>query len=63
MAALPVGGLLVFDPGFFSGWWLDDLTDPQKVLVTRMREKTAYRTAQGLSQGAYDRDDMIQVGL
>jgi len=63
MAALPVGGLLVFDLGFFSFLWFDDFTDQQKFFVTRMREKTAYRTAQVLSQGAYYRDEMIQVGL
>src|SRR5206468_6522161 len=31
--------------------------------VTRMREKSAYRTVQVLSQGASYRDEMIQVGL
>ena len=44
LAALPVGGLLVFDLGFFSFLWFDDFTDQQKFFVTRMREKTAYRT-------------------
>jgi hypothetical protein len=63
MAALPVGGLLGFDLGFFSFWWVDDFTDQRQFLVTRRREKPAYRTAPGLSQGAYDRDDIIQVGL
>ena len=63
MAALPVRGLLVFDLGFFSFWWFDDFTDQQKFFVTRMREKIAYRTVQVLSQGAYYRDEMIQVGL
>src|ERR671922_1089423 len=63
LTALPVGGLLVFDLGFFSFLWFDDFTDPQKCFVTRMREKIAYRTVQVLSQGAYYRDEMIQVGL
>jgi len=62
LAALPVGGLLVFDLGFFSCLWCDDFTDQQKGFVTRMREKTAYRTVQELSCGLYDRDQMIQVG-
>lgn len=63
MAALPVGGLLVFDLGFFSCLWFDNFTDQQKVFVTRMRAKIAYRTVQMLSQGEYYRDEMIQVGL
>ena len=62
MAALPIGGLLVFDLGFFSFLWFDDFTDQQKFFVTRMRAKTAYRTVQGLSQGPYYRDEIIQVG-
>jgi hypothetical protein len=37
MAALPMGGLVVFDLGFFSFLWFDDFTDPQKFFVTRMR--------------------------
>ena len=62
MAALPVGGLLVFDLGFFSFLWFDDFTDQQKFFVTRMREKTAYRTVHALSGGPYDRDEIMQVG-
>ena len=62
MAALPIGGLLVFDLGFFSFLWFDDFTDQQKFFVTRMRAKTAYRTVQVLSQGPYYRDEIIQVG-
>jgi DDE family transposase len=63
MAALPVGGLVVFDLGFFSFLWFDDFTNQQKFFVTRMREKTAYRTGAVLSQGAYYRDELVQVGL
>ena len=62
LAALPVGGLLVFDLGFFSFLWFDDLMDQKKYFVTRMREKTAYRTVQVLSQGQLYRDEIIQVG-
>lgn len=62
LAALPVGGLLVFDLGFFSFLWFDDLTDQKKYFVTRMREKTASRTVQMLSQGQLYRDEIIQVG-
>ena len=63
MAAVPVGGLVVFALGFFSFLWFDDFTNHQKFFVTRMREKIAYRTVQVLSQGASYRDEMIQVGL
>src|SRR5713101_4147209 len=63
MAAVPVGGLLVFDLGFFSFLWFDDFTNQQKFFVTRMREKIAYRTVQVLSQGASYHDEIIQVGL
>jgi hypothetical protein len=62
LAALPVGGLLVFDLGFFSFLWFDDFTDQQKCFVTRMREKTASRTVQVLSQGPSYRDEIIQMG-
>lgn len=62
LAALPTGGRLVFDLGFFSVLWFDDFTAQQKFFVTRMREKTAYRPVQVLSQGAHDRDEIIQVG-
>jgi hypothetical protein len=62
LAALPVGGLLVFDLGFFSFLWFDDFTGSQKFFVTRMREKTAYRTVQVLSGGPYYRDDIVEVG-
>ena len=53
---------MVFDLGFFSFLWFDDFTNQQKFFVTRMREKTAYRTVQVLSQGAAYRDEIIQVG-
>jgi Transposase DDE domain len=62
LAALPGGGLLVCDVGFFSFPWFDDLTEPQQCLVTRMREKTADRTVQVLSASPYYRDEIIQVG-
>jgi hypothetical protein len=62
LAALPVGGLWVFDLGFFSFLWFDDFTDQQKCFVTRMREKSAYRTIQELHGGPYYRDEIIQGG-
>lgn len=61
-AALPVGGLLVFDLGFFSFLWFDDFTTSHRFFVTRMRHKIAYRTVQELSSGPYYRDEIIQLG-
>jgi hypothetical protein len=60
--ALPIRGLLVFALGFFSFLWLDDFTDQQKFLGTRLRATIAYRTRQVLSQGPYYRDEIIQGG-
>jgi hypothetical protein len=62
MAALPVGGLLVFDLGFFSFLWFDDFTASHRFFVTRMREKIAYRTVQELRSGPSYRDEIIQMG-
>ena len=63
LAAVPLGGLLVCDLGFFSFLWFDDFTDQQKFFVTRLRQKTAYRTTQVLSSSPYYRDELIEVGL
>src|SRR5512134_1113348 len=50
LAALPEGGLLIFDLGFFSFLWFDDFTEHHKYFVTRLRHNTAYRTTHLLSQ-------------
>ena len=63
LAAVPERGLLVFDLGFFSFLWFDDFTDQQKYFVTRMRQKTAYRTTHVLSASPYYRDELLEVGL
>lgn len=60
---LPVGGLLIFDLGFFSFALFDQLTTAQKFFVTRLRGNTAYRVVTRLSQGPRYRDEIIQVGL
>jgi hypothetical protein len=62
LAALPVGGRLVWDRGFFSFLWCDDCTASARCLVTRMREKTASRTVQELRSSPHERDEIIQVG-
>src|SRR5215475_1015579 len=62
LAAVPVGGLLVFDLGFFSFLWFDDFTTSHRFFVTRMRHKVAYRTVQELGSGPSYRDEIIQLG-
>jgi hypothetical protein len=62
LAALPPGGWLVFDLGFFSLLWFDAFTDAAKCFVTRLREKTADRTVQVLSRSPDYRDESIQMG-
>jgi DDE family transposase len=63
LAALPAGGLLIFDLGFFSFLWFDDFAGQHKYFVTRLRQKTAYRTTHVLSHSAYYCDELMEVGL
>lgn len=60
---LPVGGLLVFDLGFFQFAWFDGFSQTNKFFLTRLREKTAYRRLQVLAQGEHYRDEIIELGL
>jgi hypothetical protein len=59
---LPVGGLLIFDLGFFKFPWFDAFSQDKKFFVTRLREKTTYELQRCLSQGQYYRDEIIQMG-
>jgi hypothetical protein len=43
LAALPAGGLGVFDLGFFRFLWVDDFPDQQKFFVTRLRQRRIAR--------------------
>jgi hypothetical protein len=63
LAAVPEGGMLIFDLGFFSFLWFDEFTAQHKFFVSRMRQKTAYRVTQELAQSPYYRDELIEVGL
>lgn len=63
LEALPQGGLLVLDAGFFSFPLFDSFTDAGKFFVTRMRNKTAFTTITVLSEGARFRDEIIEMGL
>lgn len=60
---LPVGGLLIFDLGFFSFKWFDNFSEERKYFVTRLRSKTAYKARRVLSQGSHYRDKIIKMGL
>jgi hypothetical protein len=62
LAALPTGGLMVVDRGFFAFPWFDQFTEAQKYFVTRQRAKTAYRTVAVLSDQAHYRDEIIELG-
>ena len=53
LAALPVGGRVIFDLGCVSCLWFDDCTTTPRFFVTRLREKIASRPGQGLSPGPY----------
>lgn len=61
--ALPVGGMIILDAGFFSFEFFDAMTEAKKYFITRMRNKTAYRTIAVLSEGARYRDEIIEMGL
>ncbi|MEK6592907.1 MAG: IS4 family transposase [Pseudomonadota bacterium] len=62
LAALPVGGLVVLDLGWFSFPFFDALTAAGKYFVTRLRAKTAYQVVQGLGAGPRWRDELIELG-
>ncbi len=60
---LPVGGLLIFDLGFFNFIWFDAFTDTEKFFVTRLRQKTAYKVTSTLSSSTLYKDEIIKMGL
>jgi hypothetical protein len=60
---LPVGGLLIFDLGFFSFLFFDAFTEAKKYFITRMREKTSYFTVEVLSEGKHYKDEIIEMGI
>lgn len=59
---LPIGGLLIFDLGFFNFVWFDAFTDSKKFFVTRLRQKTAYQAIRTLSSGTLYKDEIIKMG-
>ncbi len=59
---LPVGGLLIFDLGFFKFPWFDAFTQENKFFVTRLREKTSYKVIRCLANAPFYRDEIIDMG-
>jgi Transposase DDE domain len=59
---LPVGGLLIFDLGFFKFPWFDAFTQANKFFVTRLREKTSYKVIRSLANAPFYRDEIINMG-
>jgi hypothetical protein len=59
---LPVGGLLLFDLGFFKFLWFDQFTESAKYFLTRQREKTSFTVKRTLSSGSHYRDEIIEMG-
>lgn len=63
LPSLCPGSLLIFDLGFFSFPFFDELSEGKISFVTRLREKTAYRVVEVLSEGRFYRDEIIEMGL
>jgi hypothetical protein len=63
LAALPQGGLMILDAGFFSFALFDSFSDAGKFFVTRLRAKTACTVVEVLSEGERFRDEIIEMGL
>jgi hypothetical protein len=59
---LPIGGLLIFDLGFFKFPWFDAFTAANKFFITRLREKTAYNVVRCLASNQFYRDEIINLG-
>lgn len=59
---LPIGGLLIFDLGFFNFRWFDAFTDADKFFITRMRKKTGQTVTATLSSGTFYKDEIIKMG-
>lgn len=55
--------LLVFDLGYFSFPFFDDLSAQECWFVTRLREKTSYRVLQTITTRPHLRDQIVQMGL
>ncbi|ACC78877.1 IS4-like element ISNpu8 family transposase [Nostoc punctiforme] len=59
---LPIGGLLIFDLGFFKFPWFDAFTEADKFFLTRLREKTSYKVIRCLTNASFYRNEIISMG-
>jgi hypothetical protein len=59
---LPIGGLLIFDLGFFKFPWFNAFTEADKFFLTRLREKTSYKVIRCLTNASFYRDEIISMG-
>jgi hypothetical protein len=62
LAWLPQQSLVVFDLGYFSFHWFDQLTEQSCWFVTRFREKTSYDVSQVLRHEPQVRDQIVHLG-
>lgn len=62
LEALPVGGLVVLDLGWFSFPLFDKLTESGKYFLTRLRNKTSYKVVEVLGANPHWRDEIIEMG-
>lgn len=62
LAWLTPGNLLVFDLGYFSFSFFDDLTDQSCYFVTRLRQKTSYEVQQVLIDRPQVREQIVKLG-
>jgi hypothetical protein len=60
---LPMGGLLIFDLGFFNFVWFDAFSEAGKYFVTRWKQKTAGKVVTVLAQAPRYRDEIVQLGV
>lgn len=60
---LSQSSIIVFDTGFFSFQFFDQLTEQGKYFVTRYREKSAYKVLRVLSEGKFYRDEIVEFGV
>lgn len=60
--ALPVGGLLVVDRGFFAFNWFEKITAANKFILTRLRSDIGFQVIRPLDWGEKYQDQLIRLG-
>lgn len=62
LAALPKGGLLIFDSGFTNYGFYATLSDRASYFITRIRTTARYDVLRTLSSSSHYRDEVISLG-